>query len=59
MTHSAKMMWGCAVLIGAALILAVTGFGPAALLALPCALMMGAMAWMMIRMGGGSGANKK
>jgi hypothetical protein len=58
MKHSMKMMWGCVAVIA---ILAVTGSGAGYLLfALPCALMMGAMMWMMMRggMGGGSRRNR-
>jgi choline-glycine betaine transporter len=56
MQHSMKMMWGCVAAIVIVAILAATGSGAAYLLfALPCALMMGAMLWMMMRgMGGGS-----
>ena len=56
MKHSMKMMWGCVAAIVLVAILAVTGSGAGYLLfALPCALMMGAMVWMMMRgMGGGS-----
>jgi hypothetical protein len=57
MKHSMKMMWACVALIGVVAILAATGSGAGYLLfALPCALMMGAMMWMMRGgMGGGSG----
>jgi hypothetical protein len=57
MKHSMKMMWGCVALVAVALILAAAGVevAYAALFALPCLLMMGAMAWMMVRgMSGGS-----
>jgi hypothetical protein len=56
MKHSMKMMWGCVAVIVLVAILAATGSGAGYLLfALPCALMMGAMVWMMMRgMGGGS-----
>jgi hypothetical protein len=56
MQHSMKMMWGCVAVIVLVAVLAVTGSGAGRLLfALPCALMMGAMVWMMMRgMGGGS-----
>jgi hypothetical protein len=49
------MMWGCAALIALAVVLAAAGVNGAYLflLALPCLLMMGAMVWMMVRMGGG------
>jgi hypothetical protein len=61
MKHSMKMMWGCVAVIGGAAILAATGSGAGFLLfALPCALMMGAMMWMMMRgMGGGSGGDRR
>ena len=57
MKHSMKMMWGCLALVAIAIVLAAVGVRGAyfALLAVPCMLMMGAMAWMMVRgMGGGS-----
>jgi hypothetical protein len=57
MKHSMKMMWGCAALVGLALILGAAGVDAAytALFAIPCLLMMGAMVWMMVRgTGGGS-----
>jgi hypothetical protein len=56
MKHSMKMMWGCVALVGLALILAAAGVNGAwtALFAIPCLLMMGAMVWMMVRMGSGS-----
>lgn len=49
-----RMMWGCLALIGVALVLGAAGVRGAylALFALPCLLMMGAMVWMMLRMGG-------
>jgi hypothetical protein len=50
------MMWGCGLLIVATIVLAVTGAASAAWIPVAgCALMMGLMAWMMIRMGGGGG----
>ena len=55
MKHSMKMMWGCAAIIALVVVLAVAGANVGYLLfALPCLLMMGAMVWMMGRMGGGS-----
>ena len=60
MRHHPKMMWICAgaVAVGIA-VAAVAGLNVAfaALIALPCLVMMGAMAWMMVRMArhGGSG----
>lgn len=59
MKHSMKMAWGCVAIIGVAAILAAAGANLAyALFAIPCALMMGAMMWMMARgMGGGSGGS--
>lgn len=57
MKHSMKMMWVCVVAIGVVAILAATGSGAGYLLfALPCALMMGAMVWMMMR--GGMGGHR-
>jgi len=50
--HSMKMMWGCAALVLLAVIMALTGYAYALLFIVPCALMMGAMMWMM--MGGGT-----
>ncbi len=57
MRHSMMwMMWLCLPLLGVGLILAAAGVvGYAALFAIPCLLMMGAMMWMMMSgMGGGS-----
>jgi hypothetical protein len=55
MMRSMKMMWMCVAAVGLAIILAASGVvGFAALFAIPCLLMMGAMVWMMLRMGGGS-----
>jgi hypothetical protein len=57
MKHSIKMMWGCVAFVAVAVVLAAAGVKGAyfALMAIPCVLMMGAMAWMMMRgMGGGS-----
>ena len=56
MQHSMKMMWGCVAVFVLVAIFAATSSGPGYLLfALPCALMMGAMVWMMMRgTGGGS-----
>jgi hypothetical protein len=49
------MMWGCAAVVALAVILGVAGNAGYLLFALPCMLMMGVMAWMMVRgMGGGS-----
>jgi hypothetical protein len=61
MKHSMKIMWVCVAVIGVVAILAATGSGVGYLLfALPCALMMGAMMWMMMRggMGGGSSGQR-
>ena len=61
MKHSMRMMWGCVAAIALIVILAATGSGAGYLLfAVPCALMMGAMVWMMMRggMGGGSGGER-
>jgi hypothetical protein len=53
MHHSMKMMWGCVAVIVLVVVLAATGSGGGYLVfALPCVLMMGAMVWMMVRMGG-------
>ena len=44
MKHSMKMMWGCAAIIVAVVVLSLAGANIAyALFALPCMLMMGAM----------------
>lgn len=53
------MMWCCVGLLVLAVALAVAGVNVAyaALFALPCVLMMGAMMWMMRAMGGGSGGS--
>ena len=54
MKHSMKMMWACVAVIGVVATLAATGAGAGYLLFLvPCALMMGAMMWMMMRGGMG------
>lgn len=46
-----RMMWVCVAMVGVALILAASGvIAYAALFAIPCLLMMGMMAWMMVRM---------
>jgi hypothetical protein len=57
MMHSMNMMWGCVALAAIAVVLAVIGVTGAwfVLLALPCVLMMGAMVWMMVRMGSSHG----
>lgn len=51
MHDHAKMMWGCAVVIVVAIILGTAGVdvGGAAVLAIPCFLMIGVMVWMMVR----------
>jgi hypothetical protein len=56
MREHVKMMWACAALVALAIVLGAAGVSGAylVLLALPCALMMGAMVWMMVRMGGGA-----
>jgi mannose/fructose/N-acetylgalactosamine-specific phosphotransferase system component IID len=59
--QSMKMMWVCVAVIGVVAILAATGSGAGYLLfVIPCALMMGAMMWMMMRggIGGGSGGKR-
>lgn len=54
MKHSMNTMWICVAVIAVVAILAATGAGVGYLLfALPCALMMGVMMWMM--MGGRGG----
>ena len=49
-----KMMWGCVALIVLAVVLGAAGVNGAwpVLFVIPCMLMMGAMVWMMLRMGG-------
>jgi hypothetical protein len=51
-----KMMWGCVALIALAVVLGAAGVNGAfvVLLGIPCMLMMGAMVWMMLRMGSGA-----
>jgi hypothetical protein len=51
-----KMMWGCVALIVVAVVLGAAGVKGAflVLFVIPCMLMMGAMVWMMLRMGGGA-----
>ena len=54
-----RMMWVCVAMVGVALILAASGvFAYAALLAIPCLLMMGMMMWMMVRMATRHGHSK-
>jgi mannose/fructose/N-acetylgalactosamine-specific phosphotransferase system component IID len=56
MKHSMKMMWVCVAVIGLVAILAANGSGAGYLVfAVPCALTMGAMMWMMMRDGMGGG----
>jgi hypothetical protein len=58
MKHSMKMMWGCVAILALAVVLSIAGAKVGYLLfALPCALMMGAMVWMM--MGGSRGSDRK
>ena len=59
--HSMKMMWGCATIVLLAVVLALAINPYVLLFVIPCAIMMGAMVWMMVRgMGGGtSGANRR
>ena len=58
MKHSMKMMWGCAAIVVAVIVLSLAGANIAyALFALPCMLMMGVMMWMMMRGMGGSGGS--
>jgi len=61
MGHSMKMMWGCVAIAIALVALSVAGANLAyAAFLIPCALMMGAMLWMMMRgMGGGSGSGDR
>ena len=49
--RSMKMMWGCVVFAVMAVVLIADGVGAGALFIIPCMLMMGAMMWMMMRMG--------
>ena len=55
MNHSSKFTWACVVVVVVALVLALASSTPAFLLfILPCAVMIGAMLWMMRGgMGGG------
>ena len=62
MRNHMKMMWICmgiAVVVAVGVVTAGLDVGFGVLLVLPCLLMMGAMAWMMLRMarhgGGGQG----
>ena len=58
MKHATKMMWGCAAVISFVAILALTGSSTGFLLfAVPCALMMGMMMWMLMH--GGPGDNRR
>ena len=54
-SHSMRMMWGCAAIVLVALVLAVTAHAFFLLFVIPCMLMMGAMMGMMMGgMGGGT-----
>lgn len=53
MKNSMKLMWGCVALGVLAVVLVAGGFGAGALFIIPCMLMLGVMAWMM--MGGARG----
>lgn len=57
MSQSGKVMWGCVAVVAVAVVLAVALATPYYLLfVVPCALMLGAMLWMMRGgMGGGPG----
>lgn len=50
--HSNKMVWGCAAVVGLAVIVAFVTSTYALLFVIPCMLMMGVMLWMMM---GGTG----
>ena len=56
MNHSSKFMWACVAVVLVAVVLAIATSAPAFLLfLLPCAVMIGAMLWMM-RSGTGGGS---
>jgi hypothetical protein len=56
MREHMKMVWGCVALVVVAVVLGAAGVKGAFLVLwfIPCTLMMGAMVWMMLRMGGGA-----
>lgn len=57
MKHSGKLMWGCVAIVVVAVVLALASGSPVLLLfVLPCAVMIGAMVWMM-RGGTGGGSH--
>jgi hypothetical protein len=55
--HSVRMMWGCVAFAGVTVVLVAGGVGAGAFFIIPCMLMMGAMMWMM--MGGGMGSGPR
>jgi uncharacterized membrane protein len=57
--HSKRMMWGCAALVLLAVVVALVSNAYVLLFVLPCMLMMGAMMWMMMGMGRGTGDAQK
>jgi hypothetical protein len=46
--HSMKTMWGCVALVLLAIVVAMATNSYVLLFVIPCALMMGAMVWMML-----------
>lgn len=57
MNHSGKLMWGCVAIVVVAIVVALAYSTPVFLLfVLPCAVMIGAMVWMM-RGGTGGGSH--
>ena len=58
MNHSGKLMWGCVAILVVAVVLTLAYGSPVFLLfVLPCAVMIGAMVWMM-RGGTGGGPHR-
>lgn len=55
-THSVKMMWGCATLGVVVVIIALLSHAAILLFIIPCAVMIGAMMWMIM---GGRGDGKQ
>lgn len=59
MTHSTKMLWGCAALVAVVLVVSLAaGSAGYLLFVVPCVLMMGGMMWLMMR-GAGPGSGRE
>ena len=59
MTHSTKLLWGCAALVAVVLVVSLAaGSAGYLLFVVPCVLMMGGMMWLMMR-GAGPGSGRE